>query len=102
MKVCILSALIVTIHSTEIVTPKQPIIDDIGKIIQIVEQNRHEDVVLENGAGNARTKSGQRAYHRSSSRIVSHNEMVRAYYVTSHFVASSRMSKRRNRYPNVR
>ena len=48
------------------------------EIIQIVEQNRHEDVGPESGTENARTMSSQQAYHDRPVAVVSHREMVRA------------------------
>jgi len=35
-----------------------------SEIIQSVDRNRHEDAALQRAAGNARTISGQQAYHK--------------------------------------
>ena len=46
--------------------------EEIIQIIQIVEQNRHEDVGLQSRAGNARTMSSQQAYQNRPVAVVSH------------------------------
>jgi hypothetical protein len=69
-------------------------------IIQTVGHNRHEDVALQRQVRNALTISGQRAYHSHPVALVSHQPTIRIR--ASHLFGSSRTSKRRNRYANVR
>ena len=47
------------------------------EIIPTVEHNRHEDVVLESGAGSVLTTSSQQAYHKHPVAFVSHQVTVR-------------------------
>jgi hypothetical protein len=68
-------------------------------IIQTVDNKRHEDAALRRVARNVLTMSCQQAWYRVA--FVSHQAIV-LWSICSHLFRSSRTSKRRNRYANVR